>query len=199
MKSRRPSITAHTGARHRVSVSREAEAAREAVDWAQEHRGKPARGFTPSAGRAAARIAKPLAKQFGTAANELSAHWSEIVGEKLAQWSQPEKFQGGASGSTLVITARGPAAALIEAQSARILDRVAQYTGRRPARLRILQGSLAAAPARRAPRITRIVKVAEGPALPQDPKARLSVLLNRWESEITAREGGWPGPDLTRT
>lgn len=189
MEYKRPSTPRRIVPRHAVSRSADTAEARNALQWAAEHRGKPAFNFAPSAGRAAAKVVKPLAKQFGTPASELEARWAEIVGEQLARWSRPEKFQGGAAGSTLVITARGPAAALIEAQSSRILDRVAQYSGRRPARLKILQGTLATTPAKARGRAPRVVKATGDVPLPADPKARLAALLKRWESDIEAREG----------
>lgn len=176
-------------ARHAVGCSQDPQEVRESLQWAAEHRGKPVRRGAPSAGRAAAKIVKPLARQFGTAAGELEAHWPEIVGGQLAQWSRPEKFQSGAGGTTLVITARGPAAALIEAQSARILDRVAQYAGRRPARIKIRQGTLAPAPARKMPRVSRVTRAETALPLPADPRARLNALLRRWGGEVEAREG----------
>ncbi|TGY87212.1 DUF721 domain-containing protein [Marinicauda algicola] len=189
MEYKPPSTPRRIVPRHAVTRSTDPEAVREALAWAAEHRGRPPRAFAPSAGRAAARIAKPLAKQFGTAAGELDARWSEIVGEQLAKWSRPEKFQAGAGGAVLVVTARGPAAALIEAQSTRILDRVAQYAGRRPARLKIIQGTLAPAAAKPPRRSACVVKVPAAPPLPADPKARLAALLKRWQGDIEAREG----------
>ena len=39
---------------------------REASDWAQDHRGKPAYKTAPSAGRAVSRLVKPLADRFGS-------------------------------------------------------------------------------------------------------------------------------------
>lgn len=112
--------------------------------WIQRHRGKPAIAPSPSAGRVLeASVLRPLAKKFGPGTSELRLHWKEIVGEALARWTRPERLQSGAAGRTLVISARGPAAALIEAQSGRILDRVSQYTGSRPARLKVVQSRLA--------------------------------------------------------
>lgn len=189
MEYKPPSTPRRIVSRHAVHRSTDTDEAREAMQWAAEHRGKSAYNVAPSAGRAAAKVVKPLARQFGAAAGELDAHWAAIVGEQLAQWSRPEKFQGGAAGSTLVVTARGPAAALIEAQSSRILDRVAQYSGRRPARLKILQGTLTPAPAKAARRAPRVVKAQGEAPLPADPKARLAALLQRWETDIETREG----------
>lgn len=188
MTSRPPSTPRRIVPRHRVHKSAGADEVKDALQWAAEHRGKPARSFAPSAGRQAEKIIKPLAKKFGTAAGELSENWKEIVGAQLAQWSRPEKFQGGAAGSTLVIVARGPAAALIEAQSARIIERVAHYTGRKPARLRIVQGALASAAPRKTPRAVRATPASGAPPLPTGDKERLAALLKRWEYEVDARE-----------
>jgi len=130
-----------TPPRRRVSAPRGAAERAALEEWTRSHRGKPAIGHAPSVARATAAVLKPLAKKFGPGVAELDAHWREIVGEALARWCRPEKMQGGA-GTTLVISARGPAAALIEADANRILDRVAQYAGKRPARLKVVQARL---------------------------------------------------------
>jgi hypothetical protein len=126
----------------RRPVASDAEAAAQAWVWAQRHRGRAAIAPPPAAAAALARVLKPLAVHHGPGVAELAEHWAEIVGAPLAAHSRPEKMQSGAGGLTLVVRARGPAAALVEAQSARILERVARYAGRAPKRLRIVQGSL---------------------------------------------------------
>jgi hypothetical protein len=131
-----------TPARRRVRVPRD-EPERAALEaWTQTHRGRPPIPPAPSVARATAAVLKPLAKKFGPGVADLDTHWREIVGDALARWCRPEKIQGGAAGRTLIISARGPAAALIEAQAGRILDRVAEYSGQRPARLKVVQGRL---------------------------------------------------------
>lgn len=198
MEYKPPATPRRTAVRHSVRRSHAPDEVKDALQWATEHRGKAARSFAPSAGRQAEKIIKPLARSFGTAAGELDEHWKEIVGAQLAQWSRPEKFQGGAGGSTLVVVARGPAAALIEAQSARILERVAQYTGRRPARLRIVQGAIRPAPQPKTQRTVRVTPAPPAPPLPAGDKERLAALLRRWEHEVEARERARPVRNLTK-
>ncbi|KPP82497.1 MAG: putative RNA-binding protein [Oceanicaulis sp. HLUCCA04] len=173
--------------RRRIRSKSDGEAQREADAWAVNHRGRPAIKPPPPAGRAMAGVLRPLARAFGPGVSELDEHWAAIVGEALARWSSPEKLQAG----TLVVRARGPAAALIEAQSGIILERVAQYAGKAPKRLRIVQGSLAApaGPVRRAS--TRVVKRADPlPPPPSDPAERLAAALADFAAAVKEREGG---------
>lgn len=174
-------------ARRRIRSRSDAVSRAEADLWAVGHRGKPAIKPPPPAGRALANVLRPLARAFGPGASELDEHWEAIVGEALARWSSPEKLQA----DTLTVRARGPAAALIEAQSGVILERVAQYAGRAPRRLRIVQGALGApaGPVRRT--VNRVVKRAEPlPEPPSDPAERLAAALADFEAAVKAREGG---------
>lgn len=175
-----------TPARRRIVRRADPERDREALDWAQSHRGRPPAPPMPSAGKAAGKALRPLMKAFGPSASELEKRWPEIVGEHLAKWSAPERFQSGA----LVVRARGPAAALIEAQSAVILQRVAQYAGKAPKRLRIVQGGLSPADKPR-PGPARVSKAPPGiePPSSADPKARLAALMARWGQAVKDREG----------
>ena len=105
-------------------------------------RGRAAIRPAPSAGIAAEGVLRPLARKFGVGVELLREHWSEIVGERLAAWSQAETIQRAGGVSTLVIRARGPAGAVLQAESKRILERVALFSGQRaPTRLRVIQGS----------------------------------------------------------
>jgi len=178
-----------TSTPNRRRIARTARTQRDEADaarWLSEHRGKAAIAPPPSAGRAASRLIKPLSKQFsGPSLSELETHWSAIVGPQLANFTRPEKFQGGAAGSTLVIRARGPAAALAEAQSAQILARVASYSGKQPKKLKIVQGPLRDTPVRAKPRPNRITKVKAAPARPRT----LDETLEDWRKAVEAREG----------
>jgi hypothetical protein len=161
-------------------------AAREALDWAAGHRGRPPAPPMPSAGKAAGRVVRPLSKAFGPSASELEKRWPEIVGEHLARWTRPERFQSGA----LVVRAAGPAAALIEAQSAVILQRVAQYAGKAPRRIRIVQGGLSPAerPRPAPPRLKPALAASASPPEPVSDGERLKALLESWGREVTRRE-----------
>ena len=159
--------------------------------WAKAHRARPAAKPPPGAGRAAGKVIRPLAARFGPGLTELETHWPLIIGEALAGYTRPEKFQGGASGLTLVVRARGPAAALAEAQAPQILDRVARYAGKAPKKLKIVQGPLTenAAPTR-----ARKKRVSKVKALSAEPRG-LDAILETFEAAVSAREtGGAPAP-----
>lgn len=101
---------------------------------------KPAR----RASAATARIMRPLSKKFGAGTSGLSARWADIVGPRYAKLSKPARLIGGKDGTTLLIIARGPAAALLSANSRNILDQVNRFMGgQRIARLKITQGEIA--------------------------------------------------------
>lgn len=173
----RPSSPEGMASRRRVDRSL---SAREAWDWAGTHRGRPQIAPPPSAGRAASRLIKPLASRFGPGAGELEAAWKEIVGEALAAYSSPVKFQSGAGGLTLVVNARGPAASLIEAQSAQILERVERFSGKAAKRLKLTQGALKSRPSRQTVRKSRVTKVKE---LTPEPKG-LDAVMKAFEDAV---------------
>lgn len=164
----------------RRPVSVEAAAAR----YLAQRRGKAAFSGAPSAGRAAGKILKPLSEKFGPGAEALARHWPEIVGETLAQWCAPDSIRGG----TLYVTARGPAAAVIEAESRRILQRVAQFAGKSaPVKIRIRQGRPnrpAAASAVTPPQKAETVRQ----GVETDPEARLNSALEKFGRGVRARE-----------
>ena len=138
--TRKTKASTPPGALTRRRVQRSA-SERDAWSWAQSHRGRPPIAPPKTAGRAASKLIKPLSARFGPGAADLEARWTEIVGEALAAHSSPVKFQSGGGGLTLLIRAPGPAAALIEAQSAQIIERVARFAGRAPRRLKITQSA----------------------------------------------------------
>lgn len=121
---------------------------------------------------------------------ELEAHWTEIVGEQLARYTRPEKYHGGAGGLTLRIRAKGPAAALAEAQAPRILERAARYSGKSAKKLKIVQGPItetfAPKPVRRS-RITKVDRLDGG-------RKNLDALLEDWARAVARREGAPVSP-----
>ena len=188
--------------RRRVQVrGLSADEAREALAWADAHRGRAPRGAGRQVGEAVAKVVRPLARRFGPGVSELVERWEEIVGAPLAAWSYPERYQSGAGGVALVVRAKGPAAALIEAQSAQILDRVATYSGKPVRRLKLVQGALNTQTPVRARRAQRIVKTGEKApqALAESPEARLEQTLNAWRRDFGLTPapplGPKPGPD----
>lgn len=180
---KRPPLTS-TPNRHLIArTTRSPRDEADAAAWIAEHRGRAAMKPPPNVDRAINALIKPLSKQFsGPSRHELDAQWAEIVGPQLAKLTRPEKFQAGA----LVVRAQGPAATLVEAQSAQILARVATYSGKKPTKLKIIQGPLNATPKTKARPITnRIVKVTSASERP----ATLEETLENWRKEIEQREG----------
>lgn len=179
---KRPPLTS-TPNRH--LIARTARTSRDEADasaWISEHRGRAAIKPPPNVDRAMSALIKPLSKKFsGPTRHELDAQWAEIVGPQLARLTRPEKYQAGA----LVVRAQGPAATLVEAQSAQILARVATYSGKKPTKLKIIQGPLQAAPKKSRPVTNRIVKVTSA----SERALTLEETLENWRKEIERREG----------
>ncbi len=162
---------------------------RRAARYLEARRGRRVRAAAPAAGIAAERVLRPLSKRFGVGLDHLRANWSEIVGARLSKWSEPEALQRHGSARTLVIRARGPAAAVIQAESRRLLDRIKTYAGQQaPTRIRVIQGR---ARADRAPEPGTVTtpspssQVSEG--VEQSAEARLLSALNRFDRSVKKR------------
>ncbi|WP_300556207.1 DUF721 domain-containing protein [Maricaulis sp.] len=172
----------------------------EARRYLEQHRGRRARPAAPPAAQAAERVLRPLAKRFGVGIEQLEQHWTEIVGARLARWCDPVSIQRQGSVQTLVIQARGPAGAVLQAESRRILERVKLYAGHRaPTRLKVVQGRLGGQDAPKSPGQLQVT-----PAFPQQPEtlnrvkqvtdgveksteARLLSALKRFDRSVQAR------------
>ncbi len=118
-KNRQDAPSAYQERQHRQAVNR----------WLESQRGRRAYRAAPRADKAMARIMRPLTRQFGAGSTGLRAHWAEIVGPRFAALSTPMRFQGHKAGRTLIISAPGPAAALIMASSHTIIERANAYLG----------------------------------------------------------------------
>jgi len=97
--------------------------------WLAEQRGKRAYRSAPRAESAVSKIMRPLSAKFGAGRSGLTEHWEEIVGARFARISRPVRFLGGREGRTLLISAPGPAAALIMAAGQSIIDKTNGYLG----------------------------------------------------------------------
>lgn len=179
---KRPPLTS-TPNRHLIArTTRSPRDEADAAAWMSEHRGRAAMKPPPNVDRAISAVIKPLSQKFsGPTRHELDAQWAEIVGPQLAKLTRPEKFQAGA----LVVRAQGPAATLVEAQSAQILARVATYSGKRPTRLKIVQGPLNPTPKKPRPVTNRVIRVTSASERP----LTLEDTLENWRKEIERREG----------
>jgi len=115
----------------------------EAREILSRRRTRPVPRPTPRAGRALQGLIKELDGKFGRGAVALEPRWREIVGDRLARVTRPQKLtkgRGGAGG-TLELRVAGPAALLVQHQSADILARVNLFLGAGSVdRLRIAQG-----------------------------------------------------------
>lgn len=99
--------------------------------WIETQRGRPQFRAAPNAGLAVSKIMRPLARKHGggKSAMALEKIWPEIMGPRWAKISTPVRFLGGRDGRTLIISAPGPAASLILAQSGPIIERLNTHLG----------------------------------------------------------------------
>ena len=105
-------------------------------------RTRPVPRPAPRAGKALTPLIKKLDEQFGRGAGALEPRWREIVGDQLARVTRPQKLtRGKTGGGTLELRVAGPAALLVQHQSADILARVNLFLGPGAVdKLRIAQG-----------------------------------------------------------
>jgi len=99
--------------------------------WVESQRARPQFRAAPSAGMAVNKVMRPLARKHGGGQSALALEkiWPEIMGPRWSKISSPVRFIGGREGRTLLISAPGPAASLILAQSGPILDRLNSHLG----------------------------------------------------------------------
>lgn len=117
----------------------------EALRFLQKHRGKPQYRHAPHIALKTSKILRPLSKKFGPGLHSLKSQWPHIVGEKWAKLSEPTRVKGARGEKTLIITAKGPACALIAADAANILARLEQVLGKGAiTRLKVNHGTIAA-------------------------------------------------------
>ncbi|KQS55505.1 hypothetical protein ASG17_05345 [Brevundimonas sp. Leaf363] len=171
----------------------------EAREILARRRTRPPLRPPPPAGRSLAPLIRQLDDRFGKGAGALETRWREIVGDRLAAVTRPQKLTKGRGGAPGVLELRvaGPAALLVQHQSAEILSRVNLFLGAGAVdRLRIAQGPVkplpkAAAPAR--PRATPLPASVEREieasveGAPDDLKAALSKLARAVHGHSTTR------------
>lgn len=117
----------------------------EAREILSRRRTRPAPRPAPRAGRALQGLIKDLDAKFGRGASALEPRWTEIVGERLARVTRPQKLTKGRAGAggTLELRVAGPAALLVQHQSEDILQRVNLFLGAGSVeKLRIAQGPI---------------------------------------------------------
>jgi hypothetical protein len=160
----------------------------EASRFLQRRRGRPSYRTAPPAGRAARKILQPLAKRFGLGVEQFRQNWTDIVGARLANWSEPQSVQRAGGAQILVIKARGPAAAIIQAEAKRIVERLRHYAGKQaPTRIRVVQGMMRQAE-KQPTNVTpppSTSHVSEG--VEQTAEARLLSALKRFDRHVQDR------------
>lgn len=104
-------------------------ASAEAISTLAENRGRAVRYGARRAGATLGPLLREQRARSGVALAELTAAWREIVGPELAALCAPEKLSGGKEARTLHLAAAGPAALVLQHQSARVLDRVNLFAG----------------------------------------------------------------------
>lgn len=110
-------------------------------------------------------VARAAFAKRGFSEAHVLAHWPEIAGDQLAEYSSPEKLvfprasgedagRGRRGGATLVVRVDGPVAVEIRHLEPQIIERINAYYGHSAvARLKLVQGPL---PAKRRPRLRRL-------------------------------------------
>ena len=134
---------------------------------------RPAPHPAPKAGRHLQGPVKGLDEKFGRGAGALEPRWREIVGDQLARVTRPQKLiKGrGGSGGVLELRVAGPAALLVQHQSAEILSRVNLFLGAGSVdKLRIAQGPVKSS----AETASKPRRPSKPPPLPAETEAELA-------------------------
>ena len=171
----------------------------EAADILSRKRTRPPFRPPPPAGKALTGYLKTLNARFGgTSAGPrvLIERWREIVGETLARRTLPVKLVRPRKGTaaTLEVRVDGPAAALVQHQSADILARVNLTLGEGTVdRLRIVQGPVSASAAaavltrRKPPPLDAAQEAELSAGLAEAPEGGLKAALLRLGREVARR------------
>lgn len=149
----------------------------EAREILSRRRTRPAPKPAPKAGRALQGLIKELDGKLGRGAGALEPRWREIVGERLARVTRPQKLTKGRgeNGGTLELRVAGPAALLVQHQSEEILQRVNLFLGPGTVdKLRIAQGPVKPLPD--SP-VTPARKAAAAAPLPAHQEAELKASI----------------------
>jgi hypothetical protein len=145
----------------------------EAREILSRRKTRPAPRPAPRAGRQLQGLIKELDAQFGRGAGALEPRWREIVGDQLARVTRPQKLTKGRGGTGGVLELRvaGPAALLVQHQSAEILSRVNLFLGAGSVdKLRIAQGPVKPLPEA----VSKPRRPSKPPPLPAETEAELA-------------------------
>lgn len=112
----------------------------------ETRRGKAVRRpAPPQAGQIAARIVRPMVKggaSAGKSVSELRRHWADIVGDKDARVTQPDKLTAGRAGRVLTVKVAGSAAPFIQHKIPMLLERC-NLAGADLTAIKLVQGVIA--------------------------------------------------------
>lgn len=118
----------------------------------RDHLLAPRRYVAQPIGARVAGLTREVFRKRGFAQSHILAHWPEIAGAALAEYSAPEKLafprtpaetRGPETGATLTIRVDGPVALEIRHLEPRIIERINGYYGYNAvARLKLVQGPL---------------------------------------------------------
>jgi hypothetical protein len=137
-----------------------------AARYLEAQRGRKAYAPEPNAARHAAAITRPILKeQRGASLTDLQRNWRDIVGERLATLTWPEKLNG----AILTVKAHASAAPFVQHQQALIIER-ANLAGAALKSLQIRQGAL--------PQRNSNVRPVSRPLNPEEEAALAATLAN---------------------
>jgi hypothetical protein len=102
-------------------------------------------------------VLKPVTNRPGFALAELRAAWSEIVGARYADWTEPERIEWPrgpekGNGAVLRVRAAGPRAVLLQHELGQLAERVNAFLGPNSiGRIKLVQGRVERLQSRNAP------------------------------------------------
>ena len=133
----------------------------------------------------AGRIINPVAAKRGFATSDLIAAWPDIIGQRFAGSTRPERItwppQDPDAPGVLVLKVDGPTAVLIQHELDQVVERVNDFMGYRAVgRVRLVQGPVGPAGA-------ATPGTVEQPTLAEDRQAELDQALSDVEPESELR------------
>lgn len=157
--------------------------------YLQKYRGKPQYRHAPSASRATNKVLRPLSRKFGPGVSSLRSHWPEVIGERWAVLSKPTAIRGVTGAKVLHIEAKGPAAAMLQADSNRILNKVNQFLGAGAiAKIIVKQGRIQTKATKPAGAKTPTPKTLEPKTLEIDGDDNLKAALDKLGQSVQTRK-----------
>ncbi|MFZ4070156.1 MAG: DciA family protein [Caulobacterales bacterium] len=165
----------------------------DAVALLDQMRGRPVIKGPPNAGATVSALLKPILPPDGATLRDLKRRWVEIMGERLAQLTEPEKLVKRETGATLTIRAVASAAPFVQHQAPLLKERCA-LAGLIVAEITIKQGPLSKPPPANVRPLAKPLSPEEeralAAALASVPDDRLKEALARLARAVAQREAG---------